>query len=201
MTRLTASLLIIVLAATAWPAPRPKGADDEAFFCATVVGTKWVYLDPEGEYAEAITEAKPDGKATILTVVRTKDDKETWRSTLRVSSDGLTLIASGGITYEKPSPWLRSGLKPGEEWEYTYRRGDTEFHNRVKFVGFESVEVGAGKFQAMRLDVAETIDPRGGGGGGGRPNLGTDWWAPGIGLVKRVRTGQETTLKSFTRGK
>jgi hypothetical protein len=201
MYRLASPLLIAVwTAAAAWPAPRPRGATDEAFFCATAAGTKWTYESPGGEYEEAVTEAKPDGKATVLTVVRTQGGKETWRSTIRVSPEGLLLLASGGVTYDKPSPWLRTGLKPGAEWETTYSRQTAEFHNHIKFVGFETVEVGAGKFEAMRMDGAETIRPNGA-VYGGKPVLGTDWWAPGVGLVKRVRAGQETTLKSFIRGK
>ena len=51
------------------------------------------------------------------------------------------MLASGGFTYEKPLTFLRSGAKPGDEWDYTYTRAPTSFHNHLKVVGPERVEV------------------------------------------------------------
>ena len=200
MTRVTAPLLVLALAPVIAPAaPRLKDAADEGLFFPIAVGSRWVFVGPQGEFEEAVTEAKPDGPATVLTVVRTEAGKETWRSTFRVSRGGVELIASGGVTYEKPSPWLRTGLEPGAEWEYRYSRQETRFHVRVKFAGLESVEVPAGKFEAMRLEGAETTHPQG--LGNGQANLSTTWYARGVGPVKRAWHGEATTLKSFTRGK
>jgi hypothetical protein len=193
-----AAVLLVPLCALS--APRPKDAADEALYFPTTVGSRWVYESPDGQYEERIDESKSEDKATVVTVVRTQGGEENWRSTVRVSPEGLLLIASGGVTYHESSPWLRTGLKPGAEWEYTYIRQTTAFHNHIKFVGFESVEVPAGKFEAVRLDGAETVGV-GMANGNGPPTPGTEWYARGVGLVKRVRMGQGTTLKSFTPGK
>jgi hypothetical protein len=202
MARSTASLLIIVVtAAPAWPAPRPKDTPDEGLCFPTAVGTRWVYDGPQGEFEEAITEAKADEKGTVITVVRTKAGKEEWQSTFRVSRAGLDMLASGGVTYDQPLPFLKAGAKPGDEWEYTYSRQPTAFRDHLKVVGPEPVEVPAGKFKAVRVDQSETNSLVGAANQNTLPIECSCWYAPGIGLVKQVWQGQEMTLKSFTRGK
>jgi hypothetical protein len=194
MTRRATLGAVLLVPLWAVAAPRPKDPPDAGFYLPTAVGTQWVYENRSGQFEEAITEVKADGKATLVTVVRTQAGKETWRSTFRVWPDGLDLVASGGVTYESPSPWVRAGAKPGDEWEYTYSREGNTFHARVKVVGRESVEVPAAKFEAIRVESAQTSN--------GKPLFTrTDWYVPGVGLVKRVESDQETTLKSFERGK
>src|SRR5690349_4806595 len=109
-----AAVLLLPIPAVA--APRPKEKPDEGLCFPTAVGTKWVYEGPTGEFEEAITESKPDGKGTVITVIRTKGGKEEWQSTFRVSRAGLDMLACGGVTYGQPLPHFRSGAKPGDEW-------------------------------------------------------------------------------------
>lgn len=194
-----ALFLLVPLVAVA--APRPKDLPEEGLCFPTAVGTKWVYEGPNGEYEEAITESKADGKATVIKVVRTKAGKEEWQSTFRVSRAGFDMLASGGVTYEQPCPFLKTGVKAGEEWEYTYTRPPTAFHCRMKVVGPEKVEFPAGKFDAVRVDAAETNSLVGAANRNGPPIESSSWYAPGVGLVRQVWQGQETTLKSFSPGK
>jgi hypothetical protein len=192
---------ILLLPLSALSAPRPKDLPEEGLCFPTAVGTKWVYEGPNGEFEEAITEAKADGKATVIKVVRTKAGKEEWQSTFRVSPAGFDMLASGGVTYEQPLPFLKTAAKPGEEWEYTYTRPPTAFHCRLKFFGPEKVAVPAGKFDAVRLDTAETNSLVGAANRNGPPIESSCWYAPGVGLIRQVWQGQETTLKSFSPGK
>jgi hypothetical protein len=194
-----AAILLLPLAAIA--ASRPKDSPDEGLYFPTAVGTKWVYEGPNGEYEEAITDAKADGKGTVVTVVRTKGGKEEWRSTFRVTRAGFDMLASGGVTYEQPLPFLKAGAKAGDEWEYTYARPPTAFHCRLKVVGPEKVEVPAGKFDAVRVDAAESNSLVGAANPNGPAFESSCWYAPGVGLVRQVWRGQETTLKAFTPGK
>jgi hypothetical protein len=202
MTRVTAPLLIVLLtAAPAWLAPRPRDTPDDGLCLPTAVGTTWVYEGPSGEYEETITESKADEHGTVITVVRTKAGIEEWQSTFRVSRAGLDMLASGGVTYEQPLPFLKAGAKAGDEWEYTYTRHPTAFRNHLKVVGPESVEVPAGKFKAVRVDQSATSSPFGVANPNTLPIESSCWYAPGVGMVREVWQAQETTLKSFSRGK
>jgi hypothetical protein len=118
-----------------------------------------------------------------------------------VSKSGFDMLASGGVTYEQPLPFLKTGAKPGEEWEYTYTRTPTAFHCRLKLVGTERVEVPAGKFNAWRVDQAESNSLVGGPNQNGPSIKGSCWYAPGVGMVKQVWQCQQTTLKRFSPGK
>jgi hypothetical protein len=189
--------LVLLLPLSAVAAPRPKDLPDEGLWFPVTVGTRWVYEGPNGEYEEAITDAKGDGKGTVVTVVRTKGGKEEWQSTFRVTRAGFDMLASGGVTYDRPCPFLKTGAKPGEEWEYAYTRPPTAFHSRLKVVGPEKVEVPAGKFDAVRVDAAESNSRVGAANQNGPAIESSCWYAPGVGLVRQVWRGQVTTLKAL----
>lgn len=193
--------IFLLLPLSAVAAPRPKDLPDEGLCFPITVGTKWAYEGPNGEYEEAITEAKTDGKGTVITIVRTKGGKEEWQSTFRVTRAGFDMLASGGVTYDQPLPFLKTGAKPGDEWDYTYTRPPTAFHCRLKVAGPEKVEVPAGKFDTVRLDEAESNSVIGAANQNAPPLESSCWYAPGVGLVKQVWQGQETTLKSFSSAK
>ena len=192
-----AAAFLVPLAGTS--APR-KDAPGEALYFPTAVGTRWVYQTKDAGYEEAITEAKPDGAATVVTVVRTRDGKEVSKSRLRVSPDGLDMLASGGVTYEKPFPYLRARARPGDEWEYEFDRGGLTFRQHLKLVGPETVETPAGKFLALRADGVQRVLKA----GKAVADMSTEsksWYAPGVGLVRRVMGGRETTLNKFEPGR
>jgi hypothetical protein len=201
MTKLLVALTtFLLLLPCAYPAPRRPSAGEGLCF-PTTVGAKWVYETKDGPYEEEVTDAKPDGKdATLVTVVRTVGGKETWRGTYRVSPDGLDVVASGGVTHPKPLPLLRARAKPGEEWDYTYALHGNAVHQRLKLAGSEPAEVAAGKFDARRLDVVTAVRPNGA-AREALPLSSTEWYAPGVGLVKRVSPDEVVTLKTFTPGK
>jgi hypothetical protein len=195
-----AFVAVVLWAVPALPAPRLKPGPDDTPCFPTAVGTRWVYTGTGGEYEEAITEAEADGAATVITVVRTQEGKEIWRTTYRVSADRLEKLASGGVTYDKPLLKFWPGAKAGEAWEYTYVRDGNSFRHGHKMVGPEAVESPVGKVTAFRVE--ETQWTRGvGAAGPNPPTAGTEWYAAGVGLVKKEHAGRETTLKKFTPGK
>jgi len=192
-----AAALLVPLAGIS--APR-KDAPEEALYFPTAAGTKWVYQTKDAEYEEVITESQPDGAATVVTMVRTRDGKEVSKTKLRVSRDRLDMRAAGAITYQKPFPYLRARARPGDEWEYDFDRGGLTFHQHLKLVGTETVETPAGTFTALRADGVQRVLKA----GKAVADMSTEsksWYAPGVGLVKRVTGGQETTLKKFVPGK
>jgi hypothetical protein len=193
----TAVAAVLLLPLTALSAPRLKDTPGEGPCFPTAVGTTWVYDGPNGEFEEAVTEAKADGTGTVVTVVRTKAGREEWQSTFRVTRAGFDMLASGGVTYEHPLPFLKAGAKAGDAWEYAYTSFPTAFRNHLKVVGPEKVEVPAGKFDAVRLDQSETNGLVGAANPNGPAIECACWYAPGVGLVRQVWQGQETTLKNF----
>ena len=181
-------------------APRLKDTGDDKLYFPTAVGTRWVYDTGGGQYEEEITESKREGRATIVTVIRTECGDESWRTVYRVSGDGLEVTASGGVTYEKPLPLIRARRKPGEDWNYTYSRGEGLFsRNHSVCVGNESVEVRAGKFLALRLDSTDSLSIDGNAPYKGLPT--SKWFAVGVGLVKSENRDGSVTLKSITPAK
>jgi DUF3108-like len=78
-------------------------------------------------------------------------------------------------------------------------RRDGAAPRKVKFkaVGEEEVEVPAGRFKAVRVEQVEEVR--------GRPTRAEEWYAPGVGLVRRVShqgaIRQVVELQSFTPGK
>jgi hypothetical protein len=193
-------LALALFPAPAESAPRPKAGPDEGLCFPTAVGTKWVYDGPDGEFEESITEAKADASGTKIPLVRTTAARDEWNSTFRVSTAGFDMLASGGVTYDGPLPFYKTGAKAGDGWEYTYNRQRTAFRAAVKVVGRESIEVPAGKFDAVRVDESESNSIVGAGNRNGPATESSCWYAPGVGLVRQVWQGQETRLKAFIRG-
>ena len=194
-----AALAAVLVPLAGISAPR-KDARGEALYFPTAVGTRWIYQTKGVEYEEALTEVQPDGAATVVTVVRTRDGKEVSKSRHRVSPDALEMLAAGGVTYEKPLPYLRARARPGDEWEYEFDRGGLTFRQHLKLVGPETVETPAGKFTALRADGVQRVLRE----GKAVADMSTEsksWYAPGVGLVKRVMGGQETTLQKFAPAK
>jgi hypothetical protein len=94
---------------------------------------------------------------------------------------------------------LKLPAKAGDTWEWEDRAADAGRRQKIKFkiVGEEEVEVPAGKFKAIRVSEEEEVR--------GRTTKHESWYAPDVGLVKRVTqlvVGEGVILlKSFTPGK
>jgi hypothetical protein len=144
------------------------------------------------ERVKVIDKVKDAESAKVITVIsldakgaKFSDEEET-----EVSANGLVQRGSGGKQLDVPLVILKTPIAVGTSWE-------------VKTVGFEGVatigaietiEVPAGKFEAVRVDLEQTV--------GGRNRKVQAWYALGIGLVKMTQNGEELwLLKSFTPAK
>jgi hypothetical protein len=89
---------------------------------------------------------------------------------------------------------LKLPAKAGDEWEVRSTRNEVEFKLTATVRKVEKVKVPAGTFEAVPVVLEGTV--------GGRTITATQWYAPGVGLVK-VNQGETTIeeLKSFTPGK
>jgi hypothetical protein len=206
MTRLLAVLLIFSLALpTASAAPALKGKD--LYYYPTKEGDKWVYESRSGdtatEYTETVTKVEAKDGAFIVSVGREyKTDVKSF-SRMQVSDKGLVRIGTGDRDLPVPVPMLKLAAKPGDTWSYEPAVPEGVAKRTVTYTmgKEEEIEVPAGKFKALRVEMSQTIPgavvesvPR-----------TTYWYAPGVGLVKSATNagGKERTvmLKSFTPGK
>jgi hypothetical protein len=94
---------------------------------------------------------------------------------------------------------LKLPAKEGETWEFASKdKGDLTLTDRYTTGKEEEIEVPAGKFKAIRVDM-ETVS-------NGRTAVRMTYWhAPGVGVVKEVRhidrqPDMVWVLKAFTRG-
>lgn len=170
MFRLTALILIVPAFALAAPVPKEKGKE---LYLPVVEGTIRVMESKIGERTVEITET--------VTKVEVKDGAYTvtmdqgaggWSTAFEVSEKGITRPPLGGGTERMPD--LKLGGKPGDTWEYmTAGFGGRTMTRKYTLGKVEEVEVPAGKFRAVRVDVEADL--------GEVTNNQTAWYAAGVG--------------------
>lgn len=201
MARALIALVTLGWTAAAGPAaPLPKGGPPPTFFPAQV-GAKWVWTTEGGrgdpiETTDLVTKVERAAGETKVTVGRVgKDGDVTWTAVTRESTKGLFRQSSGGLELDPPLPLLRFPVTAGDTWETPAVAATGEGKGRVTVVGVEEVEVPAGKFKAVRVQVEK--NPK-----GAPTQTSTQWWAEGVGLVKSLPPGGRVmVLKSFSPGK
>lgn len=203
MTRRLAACAILVAVVPVGSAPRLKEEVGRTYFPMTV-GDRWVvemrYATRSDEYTEVVTavEKTKDG-ATVVTVGREADGKVGPQSSrVKVTDEGVFRMSNLGTTYDPPYCILKFPVRPGQTWTSEVTSGGavrTTF--KYKAVEEEDVEVPAGKFRAVRLEV--DIDTR------GQARKSVIWYAPRVGIVKMDHqdgdSGYVRVLKKFEPGK
>lgn len=119
-----------------------------------------------------------------------------------LGADGLFTIANKGATwqttYTDPLQWMPFPPCPGVGWKSRWRTeyADRTVHVEVtsRIAGVEAVSVSAGPFaQAIRIsEVIDIVENKGGRTTSWR-NLNTEWWAPGVGLVRAIEEATSGT--------
>ena len=190
MFRTLAALLLLPVAAVA--APRPKEKDLGCYF-PTREGDKREYEvragdKVEGGYTDVVTKVERRDGALHVTVTRDRPGSAPYVTTIAVAPDGLTRVAADGKPLDKPATLLKLPAKAGTKWEY---EGGQATYTVTK--EDEDVEVPAGKYKAVRVELAAD-------GAEARTIL---WFARSVGLVKMATAGTDrvTVLKAFTPGK
>ena len=196
MSRHLTLLLTFVAAAGAAGAPRPK--DPDATYYPSTTGARWVYDESGRERAYEVTKVEAKGAETVVTVEDTTNGIPFEK--VSVSPKGVYRVGFSTYTIE-PACVLRFPLKEGDTWEHenTPQPGLSVQAYTAAVGKAEEVEVPAGKFKAVRVDIVMTsrngqpLDP---------PERYTTWHAPEVGLVKTTRNGKPVrVLKAFTAGK
>ena len=181
-----------------------REAGKEKFYFPTVVGTKWVYKEANVETTEVITAVEEKNGSKFVTVARErKNGKLIPDDLIEVSSRGVFRHTRGHILKigKEPVCLLDLALKPGKRREFDVRGGEQVRSEAGWMVANEpeELEVPAGKFRAIRVDVQllkiseKAVNP---------PIAFTCWYALEVGLVKqRSGDNDEKVLVSFKPGK
>ncbi|HVF72531.1 MAG TPA: hypothetical protein VM940_13065 [Chthoniobacterales bacterium] len=187
--RLVAISLVILAPGPGASAKKTKPAKLPQDFFPLQVGHSWTYRNTEeGGYTLKVLSEEPQaGGPTRFTVELSSGVK-----ILHVfsKSEGWVLFHSEtyseheGLqaTYDPPRQHLPNPPARGQEWSWAGKdptRVDQRESSRV--AGLEEVKVPAGKFRAIKVVTEIT--------GGGAAKTRTNWYAPGVGLVKSTTVG------------
>jgi hypothetical protein len=199
MSRFTWSTGILLATSLVIAAPKVRDDSASAYYHAIEVGTTWVFDENGNQRTRKIIRAEERHGKTLVTVgeVTGESIKPLYR--VAVSKDGLDdleLTGDGG----KPVPILRAPVKKGDKWDFVMPLAEfnLELRGTKEIMGEEDVEVPAGKFRAIRVDVViTTVDAK-------RLDTverWTYWYCAGIGEVKSSRGKDHLrVLKAFVRG-
>jgi hypothetical protein len=197
VARLLAVLTVAVILGLSPAAQAPKGEKKLLYF-PTRVGDKRVYETNfkngrQEKHVSTVTKVEEKDGAKVVTLETFNDDdraKLTAPSTYRVSEEGVFNLSKWDLKRDPPICLLKLPHKPGTKWEVSFGDDDKSVHTHGKV---ERVEVPAGVYQAIRVDIVLTS--------GGREYRGTEWHTPGVGRVKATDSLSEDVLISFTPGK
>jgi hypothetical protein len=190
--------LALAPAALAPAAPVPRGAGPRYFY-PTRVGDRMVHArDDNYEYTTTVAKVeKADGVLHVTTNQIMADGTERLDEKMEVSSKGLRMIRN---TYRRtlPHPIWPLQVTPDADatwtgkWAVFTNSGDIFEEQEYTAAGWETVEVPAGKFQAIRVERVGTLQ--------GSKSKCTLWYALDVGCVKWKDATCGAVLKSFTRG-
>jgi len=153
----------------------------------TKVGDRMVSMLAGSEIVCVVT--KVEKTADGIAVTQEFEDAQGVRThdqTVVVSASGLKVIRYSGRDLDKPVWWLKLPHVAGNTWT------DNLGGQKTQTMGWEEIEVPAGKFKAIRVDRDDNAD------GTAKTSY---WYAPGLGCIKWSDAHRARELKSFTPGK
>ena len=182
------ALALSLPAAPAAPVPKHLMPKDDAFFFPTTVGAKHVSIWQGKDYVCVIAKVEKTDDGFVVTEEKEEaDGTRAHEQTVVVSAKGLKVTHYYGKPQEPPIWLLQLPHVANNNW--TDKWANTTRH--LKTVGWEEIEVPAGKIRAMRVDRNDGVGT----------TVTTYWYAPGVGCVKWSCGSQGREMKSFTPGK
>jgi hypothetical protein len=181
---------LLPLIAVAAPALKSK-----PFYYPTQKGDTLVYEVTEHtgkvEFTEVVSASEPIAGGYLVTTKYVPPKAEPYKFKFKVTDKGI--FRAAGNVYNADLCILKLPVKKGEKWEDKISAPTNAGVGTITYtaVGEEEVEVPAGKFKAIRVDSVT----------GGEGVAETEWFALGIGVVKRSGDGFTYSLKSFKPGK
>ncbi len=197
--RVTLALGMAVFVPVVGAAPKPKGDDKPVLYLPTAVGESRVLVSTRNgkatETTEWVTAVETKGGMTVVSFAREEGGPTMYR--YGASADGMFRVSSGKSVDDPPHRLLKLPPKEGETWEAESPTVPGGAAPALKYTTGkeEEVEVPAGKFKAVRVEVEIQTDVG--------VDRATYWHAPGAGTVKMVshdgnRGDRVQVLKSVT---
>ena len=151
---------------------------EAASYYPLTVGSAWFYRT-EDDHVEAVSvDGAVDGRITVGTIhgdnlqvtkqMGVQNGHVVLFNTTTHLEDTQAKNAQGRRDYNPPMQVMEQNPRPGDTWQ------QDRFGSKAPCTahGVENVTVPAGTFQAMRIDIIADGAPQ------------TEWYAPGVGLVK-----------------
>jgi hypothetical protein len=146
-------LALVLVAALAPAAPRPKERPGPAPYYATRVGDRLVYDDRGRDRTWEVTAVEDEDGETVVTVSEVTDTRTFPLEKVVVSARGLRRIELGRF---KIDPWvgLKTPVQPGDSWDvHMDSQPGLQGATGTMTVGKEEeVETPAGKFRAVPVE-------------------------------------------------
>ena len=181
--------LVLTVATSAAPVPKHLMPKDDPPFYMTKVGDRHVSLWQGKDYVCVVT--KVEKTADGLVVTEDLEDETGARrheQTIVVSEKGLRATFQDGKALDPPIWLLKLPHVENNKWTDEWF-GSTRHYQTV---GWEEIEVPAGKIRAMRVDRDNNGDGK---------SITTYWYAPGKGCIKWSCGDLSREWKSFTPAK
>ncbi len=157
-------------------------ADDKDFF-PLKEGTKWTYVWEDKKEDVVVVEGKKTIDDVEYTVLKfdVQDNASTRREYYAATDDGIFCYGcnlenedEADDSRESPFPIVKLGAKKGDMWEHK----DGDRVTKYEHMGEDEVAVPAGKYKAIKIVHTGDI--------AGTKNVTTEWFAKGVGIVKKV---------------
>ena len=165
------------------------------------IGDSWVFHTPYNQ--SKATSTIQNIKDNLIYVTAPKNDcgMTNFAYTLewaQVEVCGFTSPRRPGpITFDPPLQFMPFPVWPGKQWsiKYTIWPGPVTYHAEGKAIGWETITVPAGTFEALKIEATITAQ--------GRPLPRSIWYAPGANnFIKAVvvEPQRDFELETYKRG-
>jgi len=201
LTLVAGTMMTLVGGLELTAAPMKKSLDKPIFFPHRL-GDTLVYQHGGGDAAPeeivSVTKVEETDGAVLVTIARAMKGKPAKNSKARIDDRGVFWLEIGSRSIDPPICVLATPVTRGKTWEDAIKLSGEDTAKTKYVIGTEEeIEVPAGRFRAIRVDVDSEIN--------GEHNMGVEWHAPDVGLVKSVTKVEPAeitiTLKSRTSGK
>jgi hypothetical protein len=192
------SLVVLLAVGPLVAAPGVKGKEPVLYFPVKEGATRvyrFQFGDKVSEITETVTKVEVKDGVYRVTIATEQAGSERTTAAFAMSAGGVSRLHSGGKEFDQPIPILKPPATVGTKWAWGTGGAATNYAITAE----EEVEVPAGKFRCLRVEVTA--------GTGRMERKMTSWHAPGVGLVKTEVAGTPGSdgfvreLKSFTPGK
>jgi hypothetical protein len=191
MLRSLLVLSILILVPSVSYAVDPKEKSKPTDYLPTDEGAAWVYRVGDREQTQVVSEVKEKNGAKIVVMMGIANGRKVPAKTMSLTPEGVFMLSMGKLEYDPPICVLKLPIKEGEEWPVRLVSGKDEFKLTHTTRKVEKLKFQNGTYEAIPVTVLGNV--------AGKDVVMTQWYAPGVGLVK-VNQGEKTVqeLKVFT---